>query len=231
MVSMQDWERHIRDRKFIASFSGGKDSSLALHKAMENGEAMELIVMLEEEGNRSRAHGMSPELIKAQAQSIGVPVNTASASWEQYEEAFIHLMSDAQSRGAEVLVTGDLDVPGHGSWHEKVTKKAGLKLAMPLWEMKRRQVVDAFISLDFEAIVIKVNLSLGMKKEDLGRKFTSEFVKELENRGIDPCGEGGEFHTAVVDGPIFNYGVPVRKGEVFQNGDDAFLPLEQDIRK
>lgn len=228
MPNIKGWQRHIRGKKFIASFSGGKDSSLGLYKAMEEGETMALIVMLEEDGNRSRAHGMSTELIRAQAQSIGLPVKTASAGWNDYEAAFVQLLSDAQSRGAEVLVTGDLDVPGHGSWHEKVTKKAGLKLAMPLKDMEPREVVDAFIKLGFQAIVIKVNLSLGMKKEDLGRRFTSEFVKEMESRGIDPCGEGGEFHTAVVDGPIFSQAVPVRQGDMFQDGDNAFLPLEPD---
>ncbi|MEG0258395.1 MAG: diphthine--ammonia ligase [Lysinibacillus sp.] len=223
-----DWKDSARGHRFIASFSGGKDSVLALYKAMKVGEAIGLIVMMEEEGSRSRSHGMPPELIHAQAKSIGLPVYTAASSWANYEEEFMHLLEKAKNQGAEVLVTGDLDIPAHGCWHEKVTKNAGLKLGMPLWEMDHREAVEEFINLGFVTIVVTVNLSLGMQESDLGRTLTHEYVKELETRGIDPCGEGGEFHTTVIDGPIFKQPIPIRKCEIIKNGEYAFLPLELD---
>ncbi|WP_107949255.1 diphthine--ammonia ligase [Lysinibacillus parviboronicapiens] len=228
MAELIDWKNSARGRKFIASFSGGKDSVLALYKAVRVGEAIGLIVMLEEQGKSSRSHGMPPELIHAQAKSLGLPVYTAAASWADYEKIFMGLLENAKNQGAEVLVTGDLDMPAHGCWHDKVTKNVGLKLGMPLWEMNHHEAVEEFINLGFITIVVTVNLSLGMREEDLGRTLTHEYVKELVARGIDPCGEGGEFHTTVIDGPIFNYPIPVRKGEIIQDGEYAFLPLELD---
>lgn len=223
-----DWKHGAHGRKFIASFSGGKDSVLALYKAMQVGEAIGLIVMLEEEGKRSRSHGLPPALIQAQADSIGLPVYTAAASWAQYEEVFMKLLEQGKHQGAEVLVTGDLDMPAHGCWHDKVTKNAGLQLGMPLWEMDHREAVLEFIHLGFTTIVVTVNLSLGMREDDLGRVLTHDYIKELEARGIDPCGEGGEFHTTVLNGPIFKYPIPVRKCEILRQDEYAFLPLELD---
>ncbi|WP_251551094.1 diphthine--ammonia ligase [Neobacillus muris] len=228
MVELMDWKNSVHGHRFIASFSGGKDSTLALFKAMKVGEAVGLIVMMEEEGKRSRSHGMPPELIRAQASSIGLPIYSAAASWTDYEKVFIRLLEEAKNQGAEVLVTGDLDMPGHGSWNEKVTNYVGLKLGMPLWEMNHRAAVEEFIDLGFVTVIVTVNLSLGMLEDDLGRTLTHEYVKELEARGIDPCGEGGEFHTTVIDGPIFKHPIPVRHGEIVRDGDYAFLPLELD---
>lgn len=221
-----NWKHGAHGRKFIASFSGGKDSVLALYKAMQEGEATGLIVMLEEEGKRSRSHGMPPALIQAQADSIGLPVYTAAASWTQYEEVFMKLLEQGKHQGAEVLVTGDLDMPAHGCWHDKVTKNAGLGLGMPLWGMDHKEAVLEFIHLGFTTIVVTVNLSLGMREDDLGRVLTLDYIKELEARGIDPCGEGGEFHTTVLDGPIFKNPISVRKCEIWRQDEYAFLPLE-----
>jgi len=223
-----DWKTGAQERRFIASYSGGKDSSLALYYAMQSGEAVGLIAMLEEKGERSRSHGMPPSIIQAQAESIGLPVYSTAAAWADYEAAFIRLLEQAKGNGAEALVTGDLDMPVADCWHDKVTKLAGLKLGMPLWRMDHRQCVDTFIELGFVAVVVTVNLSLGMKEADLGRNINQEFVEELVDRGIDPCGEGGEFHTTVINGPIFRRPIPVRKLEVVHDGEYAFLPLELD---
>lgn len=228
MTELKDWKNGARGHKFIASFSGGKDSVLALYKSIKVGVAVGLIVMLEEEGKRSRSHGMPPELIHAQAKSIGLPVYTAAASWADYEKVFMSLLKKAKNQGAEVLVTGDLDMPTHGCWHDIVTQNAGLKLGMPLWKMNHRDAVEEFINLGFETIIVTVNLSLGMRENDLGRTLTHEYVRELEARGIDPCGEGGEFHTTVINGPIFKHPIPVRKCEIIRTGEYAFMPLELD---
>ncbi|NQX57946.1 diphthine--ammonia ligase [Paenibacillus qinlingensis] len=226
MNHIVNWKNGAHGHKFIASFSGGKDSVLALYKSMKVGDPIGLIVMLEEEGKRSRSHGMPPELIRAQADSIGLPVYTAAASWDDYEAVFMGLLEQAKHQGAEVLVTGDLDMPVEGCWHDKVTQNAGLQLGMPLWRMDHVQAVKEFIDLGFESVLVTVNVSLGMREEDLGRTLTHDYVKELQARGIDPCGEGGEFHTTVIDGPIFKHRIPIRKGSILRNGDYAFMPLE-----
>ncbi|MFD0960716.1 Dph6-related ATP pyrophosphatase [Paenibacillus chungangensis] len=226
MKDEKDWLTGAAGRRFIASYSGGKDSSLALYRAMQTGEAIGIIVMLEEEGQRSRSHGMSPAIIQAQADAIGLPVYTAATSWDDYERKFTKLLIQAREQGAEVLVTGDLDVPVEDCWHERVAGNAGLALGMPLWRMDHIAAVNTFIDLGFTSIVVTVNLTLGMSERDLGRQLDRAFVQELISRGIDPCGEGGEFHTTVIDGPLFRHRVPVRKGAIVRDGKYAFLPLE-----
>ncbi|QNX59776.1 Dph6-related ATP pyrophosphatase [Acinetobacter seifertii] len=224
----EQWKTNATDKKSIVSFSGGKDSSLALYHAMKTGKVMGLIVMLEEHGQRSRSHAMPLDIIRAQAQAIGLPVFMASSSWNDYESKFISLLNEAKQKGAEVLVTGDLDMPEHGCWHDRVTQTVGLKLGMPLWLRPHREVVEEFIQFGFKSVLVTVNLKLGMKVEDLGKTLTLEYIQELENRGIDPCGEGGEFHTTVIDGPIFNKAIPVRKLDIVYHEEYAFLPLELD---
>ncbi|KXO83205.1 ATPase [Acinetobacter venetianus] len=224
---MQDqWKTNANHRRSIVSFSGGKDSSLALYHALQSGTVIGLIVMLEEQGQRSRSHAMPLDIIQAQADAIGLPVFMTSSSWADYEDKFIDLMNQAKQKGAEVLVTGDLDMPQQGCWHDRVTQQVGLKLAMPLWLRPHREVVEEFINLGFRSVIVTVNLKLGMKVEDLGKILTLEYIQELESRDIDPCGEGGEFHTTVIDGPIFNKAIPIRQCNIVYHEEYAFLPLE-----
>ncbi|WHP05636.1 diphthine--ammonia ligase [Acinetobacter corruptisaponis] len=226
---MQDqWKTNAHHSQCIVSFSGGKDSSLALYHALQTGKVIGLIVMLEEQGQRSRSHAMPLDIIRAQADSIGLPVFMASSSWVDYESKFIELLRQAKQQGAEVLVTGDLDMPQHGRWHDRVTQQVGLKLGMPLWLRPHCEVVEEFINLGFLSVIVTVNIKLGMQVEDLGKVLTLEYIQELEHRGIDPCGEGGEFHTTVIDGPIFNKAIPVRQGNIVYHEEYAFLPLELD---
>lgn len=220
------WKTNATQQKFIVSYSGGKDSTLALYHAMQVGKATGLIVMLEEQGLRSRSHAMSMEIIQAQANALGLPIITASSSWNDYETEFLKLLADAKQQGADVLVTGDLDMPEHGCWHDRITQQAGLKLCMPLWQRPHREVIEEFIQLGFKTMIVTVNLNLGMKVDDLGKILTLDYIQELENRGIDPCGEGGEFHSTVIDGPLFTAPIAVRKGDILYHENYAFLALE-----
>ena len=222
----QQWKTNATQQKFIVSYSGGKDSTLALYHAMQVGKAIGLIVMLEEQGLRSRSHAMSMEIIQAQANALGLPIITASSSWNDYETEFLKLLAHAKQQGAEVLVTGDLDMPEHGCWHDRITQQAGLKLCMPLWQRPHREVIEEFIQLGFKTMIVTVNLNLGMKVEDLGKILTLDYIQKLENRGIDPCGEGGEFHSTVIDGPLFTAPIAVRKGDILYHETYAFLALE-----
>ena len=220
------WKTNATQQKFIVSYSGGKDSTLALYHTMQVGKAIGLIVMLEEQGLRSRSHAMSMEIIQAQANALGLPIITASSSWNDYETEFLKLLAHAKLQGAEVLVTGDLDMPEHGCWHDRITQQAGLKLCMPLWQRPHREVIEEFIQLGFKTMIVTVNLDLGMKVDDLGKVLTLDYIQELENRGIDPCGEGGEFHSTVINGPLFTAPIAVRKGDILYHENYAFLALE-----
>lgn len=221
-----EWNTNAQGQKFVASYSGGKDSSLALYQAMQMGEAVALIVMLEEQGLKSRSHGMSLDIIHAQANAIGLPIFTASATWQDYESHFIQLLQKAQALGAETLVTGDIDLMAHAEWNQSVCDKSQLSLCMPLWQRPRLDIVQEFIALGFQSIIVTVNLNLGMKIEDLGQILTLEYIQQLVERGIDPCGEAGEFHTTVIDGPIFKHALGIVKGDILYHENYAFLPLE-----
>jgi len=227
---LTEWNTRAQNRKFVASYSGGKDSSLALYQAMQMGEPFALIVMLEEQGLKSRSHGMSLDIIHAQAEAIGLPIYSASATWQDYESQFIQLLRKAQALGAETLVTGDIDLMAHAKWNQSVCDKSELSLCMPLWQRPRLDIVHEFIQLGFQSIIVTVNLNLGMKVEDLGQVLSLEYVNELVARGIDPCGEAGEFHTTVIDGPIFKHPLSVVKGDILYHENHAFLPLELEQR-
>ena len=221
-----EWNTNAQGQKFVASYSGGKDSSLALYQAMQMGQPVALIVMLEEQGLKSRSHGMSLDIIHAQANAIGLPIFTASATWQDYESHFIQLLQKAQALGAETLVTGDIDLMAHAEWNQSVCDKSQLSLCMPLWQRPRLDIVREFIALGFQSIIVTVNLNLGMKIEDLGQILTLEYIQQLVERGIDPCGEAGEFHTTVIDGPIFKHALGIVKGDILYHENYAFLPLE-----
>lgn len=221
-----EWNTNAQGQKFVASYSGGKDSTLALYQAMQMGQPVALIVMLEEQGLKSRSHGMSLDIIHAQANAIGLPIFTASATWQDYESHFIQLLQKAQALGAETLVTGDIDLMAHAEWNQSVCDKSQLSLCMPLWQRPRLDIVREFIALGFQSIIVTVNLNLGMKVEDLGQILTLEYIQQLMERGIDPCGEAGEFHTTVIDGPNFKDALSIVKGDILYHENYAFLPLE-----
>lgn len=223
---MKNWIEGAINKNFIASYSGGKDSTLALYKAMKKGTAVGIVVMMEEEGDRSRAHSLFKDILKAQAKAIGVPLYTGSANFKNYEKVFVEILKNAKDKGAEVLVTGDIDLPEEDCWHERVTDSIGLKLGVPLWKRDHKEVVKEFISLGFKTKVITIDTTQGMKEEDLGRILTFDYMKELEERGIDSCGENGEFHTVTIGGPIFKEDIKVEDGEITSDGRYMYLKVE-----
>src|SRR3954465_7019849 len=104
-------------RNLCCSWSGGKDSCLALYRALRGGRPLScLVTMFTEDGERSRSHGLPKGVLEAQAASLGVPLLSAAASWDSYEAAFVELLRQAKASGAEAAVFGDIDIPGHREW-------------------------------------------------------------------------------------------------------------------
>lgn len=223
---MKDWKTSVNGRAFAASYSGGKDSTLALYQAMQTGRATALISMLRKEDALAGVHGVSSEILRAQAASMGLPLITFTTDWAGYGDALISCLHKVKELGAEVLVTGDIDLPEHNCWYEKITEQAGIGLSVPLWKRSRKDVVAEFLSLGFVSKVVSVDTSRGMEESDLGRILTPDYAAELEERGIDCCGEDGEFHTIVLDGPIFQRPVPVKEGRTFELGKNLCVELE-----
>lgn len=199
----------------LASWSGGKDSCLALWRARQAGMPVRrLITALDENGISSRSHGIPPELIRAQAEALGMEQRFYHTTWTNYEERFIATLREAQGDGIRTAVFGDIDLVPHREWEEKVCAQAGITPCLPLWGEPRRNLVDEFLMLGFKAMVVCVNGRF-LGQEFAGREFDASFIADLPAH-VDACGENGEFHTFVYDGPCFTHPVIFRRTEIVE---------------
>ncbi len=207
------------------SWSGGKDSCLALNRALAAGGKLAcLVTMFTENGQRSRSHGLAREVLEAQAAAIGVPLLSAAATWDEYETEFVKLLRAAKDRGAGTAVFGDIDIPRHREWEENVCRQAGLTPALPLWQQDRMALLEEWWAAGFEARIVVAREGL-VDRRYLGRVLDRQTAEELAATGIDPCGENGEFHTVVTAGPLFRRPVPVELREQVLHSDCWFQDL------
>lgn len=197
---------------FFCSWSGGKDSCLALHRArMAGAKPACLLTMISEDGIRSRSHGLRRDVIEAQAAAMGIPLLTRYATWAGYEAVFVEALHAIRKKGIKSGVFGDIDFPPHLEWEEKVCAKADIRPCLPLWGGARPALLHEFIALGYKALIVRVNENK-LNRKFLGRIIDRKIVGEFQKIGIDPCGENGEYHTLVVDGPIFSRPLPVTTG-------------------
>jgi diphthine-ammonia ligase len=185
------------------SWSGGKDSCYALIKSIEQGSQLKVLVnMMNENGKISRSHGLPLEVLQQQAERMNVPVVAIPTSWDDYRKHFVEALQQVKAQhGVEAMVFGDIDLQPHRDWEEMVCDEAELQAVLPLWQQDRRKLVNEMIEHGIEAMIVSCNTQMG--EEFLGRSITHELVEELERLGIDACGENGEFHTVVVNCPLF----------------------------
>ena len=199
----------MKEYPFVASWSGGKDSAMAYYRALKAGSIPKrLWTMFEEDKERSKSHALPFEVVEAQAERIGVPLMIRGAGWKGYEVQFLDAMKECKDAGIDHGVFGDIDLVDHLEWVQKTCAKVGMEAVHPLWMEPRRKILEEFVEAGFEAYIVVVNTKM-MPAHFVGRKFTIELMDELDVLGIDSCGESGEFHTVVVDGPIFSGRVPV----------------------
>lgn len=186
----------------IFSWSGGKDSMLALHRALQDGFRFDaLLAMYDEGGERSRSHAIPRPLMQAQADALGIELVMRSASWADYEAVFTEQLRAFAAQGVGHAVFGDIDLQPHRDWEEKVCAAAGLSAVLPLWRSPRRALVDELLALGYRARVVCVDARF-LDASFCGRTFDADFLADLPP-GVDACGENGEFHTFVFDGPRF----------------------------
>jgi uncharacterized protein (TIGR00290 family) len=201
--------------KVAVSWSGGKDSCFACYKAIEEGyEVSQLLIMMSESG-KSNFHMISSELLDAQSQAVGIPIVKWVAALNTYEQDFKRALLQMKGKGVGGLVTGDVyDVALHeAGWLDRVCNEVGLEPVKPLWHRDTGQIINEFINVGFKAIVVRVkNELLGL--EWLGRQVNKKFIEDLAKLGtVDPCGERGEFHTFVTDGPLFKNSIEILQTE------------------
>jgi diphthine-ammonia ligase len=189
--------------RVLSSWSGGKDSCFALMKAAEQGlKPTVLLNMMNENGKVSRSHGIPFSVLEQQAKQIGVPLVAVPASWNDYEKNYIAILHDIKKQyEIEGVVFGDIDLEPHREWEEKVCNAAELKAFLPLWQQDRVNLVFQMIDSGIETMIVSCNLEMG--EAYLGKIVTKELALELQQKGIDACGENGEYHTLVLNCPLF----------------------------
>ena len=203
------------------NWSGGKDSTLALYKVLQDKrfDIRYLLTTLNEEADRISMHGVRSELLAAQAESLGISAKKvhlpASSDMQAYESAMSTAIEELQSEGVSDCIFGDIFLEDLRNYREGKLREVSISAHFPLWKRNTAELVREFIDLGFKTIVVCVD---GSKLDEsfAGRVIDHQFLSDLPD-DVDPCGENGEFHTFVFDGPIFRHPIPFQTGEKVLN--------------
>lgn len=205
----------------IASWSGGKDSCLACYRALQRGyQVKHLLNFISKKYKRSCFHGLNTKLLHLQADLLGIPLllKPTDTGMHSYEQAFKQAVGALKKKGMKGMVFGDVYVRGHRNWVERVSEELGIRALEPLWGQAPEKIVQDFIRLGFKAIIVSAQAKK-LGKEFIGRYVDEALLRDLKRKKICPCGEGGEFHTFVTEGPLFKKKIAITQSRpVFKQG-------------
>ena len=214
----------------LVSWSGGKDSTLALHRVLVERSARVdgLLTTVTDEYDRISMHGVRTSLLDAQARALGLALRVARIPRACTNDVYEAVSRDALARyadeGGEGVVFGDLFLADVRAYRERLLAPLPLAPSFPLWGEDTRPLARRFVALGFRAVLVCVD----PKQIDpafCGRDYDDRLLDELPP-SADPCGENGEFHTFVYDGPIFRHAVPIARGEVVTRDGFVFCDLQ-----
>jgi len=217
----------------LLSWSGGKDSSLALWQITRNRkyEVKTLLTTITEDYNRVSMHGVRRSLLHTQASSLGMPLEEVwiprNASNEIYEQRMEEVLTKYKERGIKQVAFGDLFLQDIRTYREERLAQVGMRGVFPLWGRDTRELANEFIEAGFRAVVCCVD-SRKLPGEFCGRDYDSAFLESIPAT-VDPCGENGEFHTFVFAGPIFRRAISITKGQVVLRDGFYFADLTTGI--
>jgi uncharacterized protein (TIGR00290 family) len=220
-------------QKLLVAWSGGKDSALALYEILQNGhyEVVSLLTTLTADYDRISMHGVRRTLLELQAQALRLPLHqvfiSKEATNEEYESQMEAALDHFRPLGVSTVVFGDIHLQDVRKYREDNLARAEMTALFPLWGRDSAEVATTFVELGFKAIVTCVD-SKALARSFCGRVIDRRFLADLP-RGVDPCGENGEFHSFVFDGPMFTRGVPFAVGETVERETLYFcdlVPLE-----
>lgn len=205
-------------------WTGGKDCALAMHMSMQAGVCIDCLVTFAPTNARFRSHPL--HIMQSQTNAIGRPwqrMEIVEPYFDSYRQALARLRDE---RGIGCVVTGDIaEVDGHPNWIRQCAEGLGIDVATPLWGMDRAEMLDALVSESFVAVITAVKLS-ALDSAWIGRQIDRRTADELldlqESRGVDACGENGEFHTMVVNAPFFARGVDLAIAGTVSEGERAY---------
>ena len=217
--------------KFAASYSGGKESALAIYRAIKQGhKPMALITTFNIDADRSHFHGISEDLLNSVSKSLNIPLTLVKTSGEEYTKNLEKALQQAKEQGAEACVFGDIDIEGHIEWCSERCHNVGIKPLFPLMGESRKNAVYEFIDSGFVANISTINTKY-LSEDILGQQLTKEVAEGIAATGADICGENGEYHTFVSDGPIFKHAVKFTYGEKVLRDGYAILPVDKKIER
>ena len=209
----------------VLSWSGGKDSALALHELLMDPavDLRGLLTTVTDGYDRVSMHGVRTSLVAAQAAALEIPLWSArippSATNEQYERAMGEMLTAIRREGIEAIAFGDLFLADVRAYRERLVAATGLRPVFPLWGKGTADLARRFVSCGFRAVVVCVD----PRQSDVshcGADYDRALLEALPG-SADPCGERGEFHTFVYDGPMFRQPIAVQRGVVVER--DGFL--------
>lgn len=213
------------NQRFAASYSGGKDSALAVYRAMQRGyEPAYLLTTYDQANSCSWFHHVPQRLLEQAASSVGVPLAIVKTQGESYAADFEETLCQLKEKKISLCVFGDIDIQAHFDWCDERCRRAGIQSCFPLWQESRQAVVLELIDSGFQALITVIDTSR-MDEKYLGLTLTREVVEQMAWEGVDVCGENGEYHTFVYDGPIFRRPVALTRGEAAREGSRVWLPL------
>jgi uncharacterized protein (TIGR00290 family) len=204
-------------QRIVLCWSGGKDSALALHRLLRDQryEVVALITTCNEHFRRVSMHGVRLELLDAQAQAIGLPLEkvfvSQDSSNEEYSQRMAACLMAHKDRGVSACAFGDIFLQDLRLWREQNLARIGLRGVFPIWNADSQALLREFFELKFGAVICCVS-DAWLGEEAVGRPLDEAFIGSLPT-GVDPCGENGEFHSFAFRGPIFAQAVPFQLGE------------------
>lgn len=212
--------------KFVMSYSCGKDSTAALHEMIAQGnEPVALLTMFNQEAGRSYFHGADHRLLQAYADCLKLPFLLTPTTGEAYHLEMEKSLRAAAEMGAEAACFGDIDIEGNRAWCEERCRNVGLKSIFPLWKIDREENVRRIVELGYRCVIKSINNTL-LPRELLGRILDEAVMRQMKDCGIDVCGENGEYHTLVVDGPLFRKPLPYRTGKLLDFGNYSVIEVD-----
>jgi uncharacterized protein (TIGR00290 family) len=214
--------------KFAASYSGGKESALALHRATRQGHTpVLLITTFNVDKNHSYFHGINEAILNRVSDSLGIPSLLVKTKDDDYTQNFEKALTHAKALGAQACVFGDIDIEEHRNWCSERCEKVDLEPLFPLWGESRKSIVYEFIDSGFIANISVVNTKY-LNDSFLGQQLTRETANRISGEGADICGENGEYHTFVSAGPIFRQPVRFSLGEKIIKNEYALRLVQSD---
>jgi uncharacterized protein (TIGR00290 family) len=207
-----------RTEKILFAWSGGKDSAMALYelKKSEDYEITALLTTVTEDYDRISMHGVRRALLEEQADFLCFPLEkiaiSRQSSNEEYESKMRTALEKYKEAGVTSVAFGDIFLEELRRYREDNLAKLGMKGIFPIWKKDSNELARAFIDAGFRAVITCVDSQV-LNKDFAGREFDREFLDDLP-AAVDPCGENGEFHSFVYDGPIFRKKISYTKGDI-----------------